>query len=134
MNIPYPLVGSFTRTWVTAPISFPFWIMGLPDTSVVNGGQQNLFANIKYRHNFHLFFKFMWRMFSFNRHSVALFIRKVKKLSDNMQSISLKSMYTPFAKVSELISITVLLPETDICTRAIGVLYRSFSSFRCLVS
>ena len=30
MKMPYPLVGSFTRTWVTAPTSFPSWIIGLP--------------------------------------------------------------------------------------------------------
>ena len=35
MKIPYPAVGSFTMTWVTAPTSFPSWIIGLPDTSVV---------------------------------------------------------------------------------------------------
>ena len=35
MNIPYPLVGSLISTWVTAPTSLPFWIMGLPDMSVV---------------------------------------------------------------------------------------------------
>ena len=40
INIPYPLVGSFTSTCVTAPISLPFWIMGEPLTSVVNRGQQ----------------------------------------------------------------------------------------------
>ncbi len=30
INIPYPFVLSCTNTWVTAPTSFPFWIMGLP--------------------------------------------------------------------------------------------------------
>ena len=34
MNIPYPVVGSFTRTWVTAPTSLPFWIIGEPDTPI----------------------------------------------------------------------------------------------------
>ena len=29
-KIPYPLVLSWINTWVTAPTSFPFWIMGLP--------------------------------------------------------------------------------------------------------
>lgn len=29
-NIAYPLRGSFTKTWVTAPTILPFWIMGLP--------------------------------------------------------------------------------------------------------
>ena len=32
IKIPYPLVGSFTSTWVTAPTSLPFWIMGELDT------------------------------------------------------------------------------------------------------
>ena len=35
MKIPYPAVGSFIKTWVTAPTSLPFWMMGEPDTSVV---------------------------------------------------------------------------------------------------
>ncbi len=43
MKIPYPLVGSFTNTWVTAPISLSFWIIGEPDTSDVNMGQKVLF-------------------------------------------------------------------------------------------
>ena len=42
INIPYPLVGSLISTWVTAPTSLPFWIMGLPDMSVVNKGQHFL--------------------------------------------------------------------------------------------
>ena len=33
-------------TWVTAPISLPFWIMGLPDTSVVKKGQQILIESL----------------------------------------------------------------------------------------
>ena len=41
INIPYPVVGSFTRTWVTAPTSFPSWMIGEPDRSVVKKGQQN---------------------------------------------------------------------------------------------
>lgn len=45
MNIPYPLVGSFTNTWVTAPTILPFWIIGLPDMSVVNERQQNSLKN-----------------------------------------------------------------------------------------
>ena len=28
MKIPYPVCGSFTKTWVTAPTSFPSWMMG----------------------------------------------------------------------------------------------------------
>lgn len=40
--MPYPLVGSFTKTWVTAPTNFPFWIIGEPLTSDVNMGQQNM--------------------------------------------------------------------------------------------
>ena len=35
INMPYPAVGSFIITWVTAPTSLPFWMMGEPDTSVV---------------------------------------------------------------------------------------------------
>ena len=31
IKIPYPCVGSSTRTWVTAPISLPFCTIGLPD-------------------------------------------------------------------------------------------------------
>ena len=27
IKIPYPLVGSFTSTWVTAPTSLPSWMM-----------------------------------------------------------------------------------------------------------
>jgi len=42
MNIPYPLVGSFTKTCVTAPTIRPFCRMGEPDTTVVNMGQQIL--------------------------------------------------------------------------------------------
>ena len=30
IKIPYPLVGSFTKTWVTAPISLSFCKIGLP--------------------------------------------------------------------------------------------------------
>ena len=40
INIPYPLVGLFTKTCVIAPTNFPFWIIGLPLTSVVNRGEQ----------------------------------------------------------------------------------------------
>lgn len=28
--MPYPVVGSLTKTWVTAPTSFSFWMIGLP--------------------------------------------------------------------------------------------------------
>ena len=31
IKIPYPCVGSSTRTWVTAPMSLPFCTIGLPD-------------------------------------------------------------------------------------------------------
>ena len=34
IKIPYPMVGSFTSTWVTAPTIFPFWQIGEPLTSV----------------------------------------------------------------------------------------------------
>ena len=43
-KMPWPRVGSFTKTWVTAPMSFPSWMMGLPDTVDVNMGQQ-IFSN-----------------------------------------------------------------------------------------
>ncbi len=37
MKMPYPRVGSSTKTWVTAPISFPFCSIKTPDTSVLCG-------------------------------------------------------------------------------------------------
>ena len=40
IKIPYPQVGSFTKTWVTAPISLPSCRIGLPDTSDWHCGQQ----------------------------------------------------------------------------------------------
>ena len=46
INIPYPSVGFATNTCVTAPTSMPFWIIGEPDSSVVNKGQQNLRKNV----------------------------------------------------------------------------------------
>ena len=42
INIPYPDLWSRMRTWVTAPTSLPFRVMGLPLRSDVNMGQQNL--------------------------------------------------------------------------------------------
>ena len=30
IKIPYPFLESYTRTWVTAPMNFPFCIIGLP--------------------------------------------------------------------------------------------------------
>ena len=45
MKIPYPAVGSFTITRVTAPTSFPSWMIGLPDRCVVNKGQHFLTKN-----------------------------------------------------------------------------------------
>ena len=41
IKMPYPVVGSFTRTWVTAPTSLPSWMMGLPDTQMSSRGQKN---------------------------------------------------------------------------------------------
>ena len=38
MKMPYPVVGFPISTCVTAPTRLPFWIMGLPDRSVVNKG------------------------------------------------------------------------------------------------
>ena len=40
IKIPYPLVGSFTKTCVTTPTIRPFCRMGEPDTSDVNMGQR----------------------------------------------------------------------------------------------
>jgi hypothetical protein len=42
MNIPYPRVGSFTKTCVTAPTNFPFCTIGDPDTGDCHYGQQFL--------------------------------------------------------------------------------------------
>ena len=41
MKMPYPVVGSLTRTWVTAPTSFPSCIIGEPDTLMSSRGQKN---------------------------------------------------------------------------------------------
>jgi hypothetical protein len=46
INIPYPVVGSFIKTCATAPMSLPFWTMGLPLRRVVNKGQQNSRKNV----------------------------------------------------------------------------------------
>ena len=65
MNIPYPVVGSLTSTCVTilrfapwqvcfanlAPTSLPFWMIGLPLSSVVNKGQQLLTDTLQYDRN-----------------------------------------------------------------------------------
>jgi len=51
MKIPYPVVGSLIRTCVTAPTSLPFWMMGLPLTSVVKKGQQLLTDTLQYDRN-----------------------------------------------------------------------------------
>ena len=50
INMPYPRVGSFTKTCVTAPMSLPFWIIGEPLTSDVNKGQQ-IVVSQKNKHN-----------------------------------------------------------------------------------
>ena len=42
IKIPYPEVGSFTRTWVTAPMSLPSCKIGEPDTSDWQYGQHFL--------------------------------------------------------------------------------------------
>ncbi len=42
-KIAYPLVLSSSNTWVTAPISFPFCKIGLPDTSVSRGIQHDFY-------------------------------------------------------------------------------------------
>ena len=40
IKMPYPVVGSLTRTWVTAPMSLPSCIIGELDTSVSSKGQR----------------------------------------------------------------------------------------------
>ena len=39
MKMPYPVVGSLIITWVTAPMSLPFRIRGLPLRCAFNQGQ-----------------------------------------------------------------------------------------------
>ena len=41
IKMPYPVVGSLTRTWVTAPMSLPSWMIGLPLTLMSSMGQKN---------------------------------------------------------------------------------------------
>ena len=41
IKIPYPIVGSFTNTWVTAPTIFPSCMIGLPLTLMSSRGQKN---------------------------------------------------------------------------------------------
>ena len=41
IKMPYPVVGSLTRTWVTAPMSLPSCIIGEPDTLMSSKGQKN---------------------------------------------------------------------------------------------
>ena len=51
IKIQYPLVGSLTSTWVTAPTSLPSWVIGLPLTSDYHYGQhyiQNLRVSLLY--------------------------------------------------------------------------------------
>ena len=47
INILYPLVGSFTNTCVTAPISFPPWMTWLP-LKHVSGKEQHFFILLNY--------------------------------------------------------------------------------------
>ena len=65
INIPYPVVGSFIITCVTAPTSLPFWMMGEPLRSVVNKGQQISRKNI---------FELLHFFFSRNGKSLSFFI------------------------------------------------------------
>ena len=44
IKIPYPAVGSFTSTWLTAPTSLPSCRIGLPDTSDCHYGQHDMFV------------------------------------------------------------------------------------------
>lgn len=48
-KIPYPLVGSFNKTWVTAPTNRPSWRMGLPLMSDVNKGQKYFSFGVSYK-------------------------------------------------------------------------------------
>ena len=41
IKMPYPVVGSLTRTGVTAPTNFPSCIIGEPDTLMSSRGQKN---------------------------------------------------------------------------------------------
>ena len=50
MKMPYPMAGLFTSTWVTAPTSLPFWIMGEPDTSVSSRGQKKFAEKLRFYH------------------------------------------------------------------------------------
>jgi len=48
MKIPYPVVGSLTRTWVTAPTSLPSWIIGLPLTLMSSRGQKKFAEKLRF--------------------------------------------------------------------------------------
>ena len=48
MKMPQPVVGSFTRTWVTAPTSFPSWMIGLPDTLMSSRGQKKFEEKLRF--------------------------------------------------------------------------------------
>lgn len=48
MKIPYPVVGSLTKTWVTAPISFPSCIRGLPLTLMSSRGQKKFAEKLRF--------------------------------------------------------------------------------------
>ena len=61
MKIPYPLVGSFTSTCVTAPTIFPFWQIGEPDTSDCHYGQHFLGAKQPCTLNAWLLYMFLFK-------------------------------------------------------------------------
>ena len=48
MKMPYPVVGSFTRTCVTAPTSFPSCIIGEPDTLMSSRGQKKFAEKLRF--------------------------------------------------------------------------------------
>ena len=48
MKIPYPVVGSLTRTWVTAPTSLPSCIIGEPDTLMSSRGQKKFAEKLRF--------------------------------------------------------------------------------------
>ena len=81
INIPYPRVGSLTNTWVTAPTSFPSWMMGEPLTSVANRGQQ-FFQKL----TFHLLFiqiqkRIIFRLYEKSLIETHHFFNNIKLLS-----------------------------------------------------
>ena len=48
IKMPYPVVGSFTSTWVTAPMSLPSWMIGEPDTLMSSRGQKKFAEKLRF--------------------------------------------------------------------------------------